>query len=77
MTRSTLAHQFRPNEARDLAMDLSLDAPSLGLAGGGAPPLDFGAVMFHLLLGAPAGSPRLPAGDGDAGRKRRRTGEQD
>ena len=72
-----MAHQFHAPEVREVAMDLSRDETSLGLAGGGSPRVDFGTVVSHSLVGATTGSPRIPAGEGDGGRKRRRTGEQE
>ena len=77
VTRSPVAHQFHPPEVRQVAMDLSRDETSLGLAGGGSRRVDFVTVMSHLLVGAAAGSPRLPAGEAVGGRKRRRPGEQE
>ena len=77
VTRTPVAQQFHAPEVRDLGMDLSRDETWLGLACGGSPRVDFGTVMSHLLVGATVGSPRLHAGEGDGGRKRRRTGEQE
>ena len=72
-----MAHHFHAAEVRDVAMDLSRHGTSLGLAGGGSPRVDFGTVMSHLLVGATPRSLPMPAGEGDDGRKRPRTGEQE
>ena len=56
--RSPMAHQFHAPEVRYVAMELSPDVTSVGLATGGSPRVDFGTVMSHLLVGATARSPR-------------------
>ena len=65
LTRYPLANQFHPAERRDVAMDLSREATSLGLGGGGDPRVDFVTVMSHLQVDATAVSPGMPAGEGD------------
>lgn len=77
VTGSPLENQFRSAESRDVAMDLIRNARLLGLACGGAPPMDTGTVISHMLVGLSAGRRRVPARYGDAGVKFRRTGEEE
>ena len=77
LMRSPVAHQPRPPEVRQVAIQLSRDVMSASLEGGGSRRVDFGTVMSHLLVGATAGSPRVPACEGDGGRKRSRPGEDE
>ena len=46
-----MAHQFPSPEDRDVAIDVSRDATSVGLAGGGSARMDLSKGKSHLLVG--------------------------